>query len=148
MPDSFWQRHEQRLLHGDFQAKNALVDGDGRVTLIDLDYGHGHPLFDVAQFLTQLIRLNRRWRFPRATRLLGVYGDRLIQTYGSSGFSALMEDLPFFMLWSTTFSLLSDRTYPGFVRVYIRQHLQASPLAKRWGLYGVTGALPPLSPNR
>lgn len=134
LPPDFWHRHEKRLLHGDFQAKNVLVEDDDSVILIDMDLGRGHPLFDVAQFLTQLIRISRRWRYPRATRLLKCYGDHFFARYCREGFEYLREDLPFFMLWALTFSILEDAKYPRPVRWYISQHLKHSVLANSWGL--------------
>ena len=134
LPTDFWSRHEKRLLHGDFQAKNVLVGAQCDITLLDMDFGRGHPLFDVAQFLTQLIRLSRRWRYPKATRLLKMYGDRFIACYSAQGFEYLRCDLPFFMTWSVTFSLLGDAHYSAPVRSYIKRHLRSSELAKAWGL--------------
>jgi tRNA A-37 threonylcarbamoyl transferase component Bud32 len=136
LPAEFLQRHEIALLHGDFQAKNALVTARGNVTLIDLEFGRGHPLFDVAQFLTQLIRLSRRWNFSRATRLLRRYGNALLDGYFDEDNRHLRADLPFFMMWATTFSLMSDAHYPAPLRWYIKRHLQLSPLAAEWRLYG------------
>ena len=134
LPQDFWQRHEKRLLHGDFQAKNVLAD-DTRITgLIDFDFGRGHPLFDVAQFLTQLIRLHRRWNMPHVSRILEDYGEALLAAYFDAGFDYLRGDLPFFMLWATTFSLIGDEHQPAPARWYIKQHLRHSRIARKWGL--------------
>lgn len=139
LPADFWQRHEKCLLHGDFQAKNVLVGHSESIILIDLDFGRGHPLFDVAQLLTQLLRLSRRWRFPKATRLTKLYGDHFVEQFARNDYRYLLNDLPFFMIWSMTFSLLGDAHYPRPIRSYIKQHLRNSVLAKSWGL---TGELP------
>lgn len=134
LPAEFWERHEKRLLHGDFQAKNVLVDDQCDIVMIDMDFGRGHPLFDVSQFLTQLVRLSRHWRIPRATRLLKLYGDRFVDGYCKQGFEYLRRDLPFFMLWAQTFSLIGDSHYPRPLRWYIKQHLRSSELLQSWGL--------------
>ena len=124
LPDGFWQRQEVRLLHGDFQAKNILVDGSARPALIDIDYGSGHPLRDVAQFLTQLERLHRRWRIPRARNMLHAYGTAFCEQYARAGFAYLMEDLPFFRLWTIAFSLLPDEHSSWPARRIIRYGLR------------------------
>ena len=128
----FWERNEHRVLHGDFQAKNALVTGDGNIEIIDLSYGNGHPLFDAAQFLVQLQRLHRRWLLPGAARRLGTYGDVFLDAFYAGGLSHLKEDLSFFMLWASTFSLLADKSHPWPVRAFIKRHFRSSRLPERW----------------
>ena len=132
LPESFWTRHEKRFLHGDFQAKNVLVGDEQKLEMIDLSYGHGHPLFDVAQFLVQLVRLHRRWNFARAARLIREYGDVFLDSYFSGDRLYLREDLPFFLLWANAYSLQADRNHARPVRMYISCHLRRTGFTERW----------------
>ena len=130
--ESFKEGMENVLLHGDFQAKNVLIDKHNSAVLIDLNYGLGHPLFDIAQFLTQLVRLHRTWNFPKAKSYLEQYGDHFLKVYFSHGNEHLKKDLPFFMLWAMAFSLRGDLTMPAFVKRYIGSHIKASVMYKKW----------------
>ena len=129
---SFWSRNEQRLLHGDFQAKNVLVDDSKNIAIIDLSYGNGHPLFDAAQFLVQMLRLHRRWYLPGTARRLREYGDVFLDALYAGGLAHLKRDLPFFMLWASTFSLQADSAHIWPVRQFIRRHFCASDLPQGW----------------
>jgi len=132
LPAQFWDRHEKCLLHGDFQAKNVLVSNDEEISLIDLSFGYGHPLFDVAQFLIQLERLHRRWRLPHVQNLVRAYGEVFLSTFYGQGFNHLREDLAFFMLWSTTHSLIDDAKHSWPARAYIRHYVRSSGLSDYW----------------
>lgn len=132
LPASFWQRHEHRVLHGDFQAKNILVGRDNSLAVIDIDYGVGHPLRDIAQFLTQLERLNRRWRFRRARTLVQEFGNIFCRAYAGEGFDYFMEDLPFFRIWSLSFSLLNDERSSWPVRALVKHDMRVSSFRPTW----------------
>lgn len=41
----------QSLTHGDYRPANMLIDGKGRITVVDWEYaGYGHTLADIGQF--------------------------------------------------------------------------------------------------
>jgi hypothetical protein len=53
-----WDLGELRPVHGDLYEAQILVDGDGRLGLLDLDdLGLGDPLLDAATFSTHLLAL-------------------------------------------------------------------------------------------
>ena len=54
-------RRPLAMVHGDFSPKNMLVDGDGRVMLIDFEVVHyGDPAFDAAFLLNHLLLKDAR----------------------------------------------------------------------------------------
>jgi aminoglycoside phosphotransferase (APT) family kinase protein len=116
----FWNTHEKRVLHGDCQPKNFLIDQSGGLTLIDLSYECGHPLHDVANFLVQLERLFRKFPTPRAARLIATFKSVFLEEYAARGLQYLMPELPFFRLWTMTFSLMQDERHPSIAKLYLR----------------------------
>jgi uncharacterized protein (TIGR02172 family) len=49
--------HGNRLLHGDLQTKNAMMDANGQLMLIDMgEVSYGHPIIDLAHAYGALIR--------------------------------------------------------------------------------------------
>ncbi len=46
-----------RLLHGDLQTKNAMMDADGQLMLIDMgEVGYGHPVIDLAHAYSAMVK--------------------------------------------------------------------------------------------
>jgi aminoglycoside phosphotransferase (APT) family kinase protein len=124
----FWTRHEKRVLHGDCQPKNFLFAATGEIIVMDLSYGRGHPLHDIAHFLVQLDRIHWRLPLPRTRRLLKLIERTFLARYEQHGLDYLMDDLPFFEQWAMTFSLLKDERHSWLARQYIRAILGRSVL--------------------
>ena len=120
LDDSFWHTHEKRVLHGDCQPKNFLVAESGELILIDLSYERGHPLHDVANFVIQLERLYRKFPSPGAARLIAACKSVFLEEYAAHGFAHLMPELPFFRLWTMTFSLMQDERHSALAKLYLR----------------------------
>lgn len=117
----FWERHERRLVLGDFQPKNILVSSTGKVCFIDISYGLGHPLLNVSHFLTQLTRMRQRWLLPKAARMIRAYQEFFLEHYFRQGFSYLQQDLLFFRLWSVVFSLIEQAHHNRLLRLCIQR---------------------------
>ena len=126
LPKDFNQRLQHQALHGDCQAKNFLVDDDGTVCMIDIEYGSGHPMRDVAHFIVQLDRLTRRWRFRHARSRLRALSDVFVDEYRDASTQDLTNDLPFFKLWSLAFSLKSDARSNPLIRQIVRFDLKSN----------------------
>lgn len=126
-PD-FWARHEKRVLHGDCQPKNFLFSNTGDLVVMDLSYGRGHPLHDIAHFIVQLDRVHWRLPLPWTRRLLRLVEQAFLGRYRQFGPDYLMDDLPFFKQWAMTFALLKDERHSWPARQYIRALLRHSVL--------------------
>ena len=60
-PSSFWERRDDGLNLEDLQPKNVLVQPDGRIRVIDVNYTTGNPTQTLAFFLLNLDVLAIRW---------------------------------------------------------------------------------------
>lgn len=117
----FLQRHEKCLVLTDVQAKNILVDEEGEVVMIDIGFGSGHPLLNVAQFVIQLGRLKQRWLLPRFVRQIHEYQSFFLECYFRNSFAYLKPELKFFRLWATVWSWHEQAQRHPWLCPYLRR---------------------------
>lgn len=117
LPELFWKRHEKRLILTDFSPKNILVGTGGEIYFIDISYGVGHPLLNISSFVTGLTRILVRMILPGAR--IRVYQEFFIKQYFKHGFQYLIEDLPFFRMWSLLFNSSEHLTNRTLFRPYL-----------------------------
>lgn len=119
LSEQFWKRHEKSLVLGDFQPKNILISNSGEVYFIDIYYDIGHPLLNVSFFVSQLTRLKLRWILPKTKRIISNYQKIFLDQYFQHGNLSLIEDLPFFRVWSLMYSLTEHRNHRRILLPYL-----------------------------
>lgn len=119
-PASFWERRDDGLNLEDFQPKNVLVQPDGRIRVIDVNYTTGNPTQTLAFFMLNLDVLAIRWPSRAALDRASTWKTMVLEEYvrDDSAAERWLRDLTFF--------------YPWKLAAMYRQHSERHPWAEHY----------------
>lgn len=119
-PASFWERRDDGLNLEDLQPKNVLVQPDGRIQVIDVNYTTGNPTQTLAFFMLNLDVLAIRWPSRAALDRASSWKRMVLEEYvrDDSAAERWLRDLTFF--------------YPWKLAAMYRQHSERHPWAEHY----------------